>query len=250
MSYGRESWFGTCISPRPQRSQSPGLEADWDVSSYVTSRKLTQGGWASCLWCLSAVRGGIRFQFSLIILACMVLLGIHVAPSLPGFLRQVTYFLVAHPGFTSFWKWEAHFFSSQGTQEMKWLAYQLNSPSSLWSLGLFFICVFLGPNPRHMHMEAPWLGVKMGAVAVGLHHSNTRSKLRLWPTPQLNPLSEVRDRTCVLMVASQIHFPWATKGTPGALGFSCTCFDGKSACSDEDLLCPGGGAVEPARAPQ
>ena len=30
----------------------------------------------------------------------------------------------------------------------------------------------------------------------------------------LNPLSEARDRTCVLMDTSRIHFHWATTGTP------------------------------------
>ena len=30
----------------------------------------------------------------------------------------------------------------------------------------------------------------------------------------LNPLSEARDGTCVLMDASQIRFPWATTETP------------------------------------
>ena len=30
----------------------------------------------------------------------------------------------------------------------------------------------------------------------------------------LNPLSEARDRTCVLMDATQIHFNWAMKRTP------------------------------------
>ena len=50
------------------------------------------------------------------------------------------------------------------------------------------------------------------AVAAGLHHchSNARSELHLWPTPQLrqwqilNPLSKARDRACNLMVPSQI----------------------------------------------
>ena len=40
-----------------------------------------------------------------------------------------------------------------------------------------------------------------------LHHSSQQC----W---MLNPLSEARDRTCVLMGASQIHFHWATMGTP------------------------------------
>ena len=47
---------------------------------------------------------------------------------------------------------------------------------------------------------------RIGAVAASLHHShsNARSELCLQPAPQLpilNPLSEARDGTCVLMGA-------------------------------------------------
>ena len=60
------------------------------------------------------------------------------------------------------------------------------------------------------------------AVAASLHHShsNARSELCRQPSPQLmaqwilNPLSEARVRTWVLMDTSQIHFYWATTGTP------------------------------------
>ena len=54
---------------------------------------------------------------------------------------------------------------------------------------------------------------RIGAVATGLHHShsNLGSEPSLQPTVQLtatsfNSLSKARDRTCVLMDASQIHF--------------------------------------------
>ena len=40
-----------------------------------------------------------------------------------------------------------------------------------------------------------------------LHHSSRQHKI-------LNPLSKARDRTCVLMDTSQIHFHWATSETP------------------------------------
>ena len=40
-----------------------------------------------------------------------------------------------------------------------------------------------------------------------LHHSS-------WQHQILNPLSEAMDQTCVLMDTSQIHFRWATTGTP------------------------------------
>ena len=50
------------------------------------------------------------------------------------------------------------------------------------------------------------------AASVYHSHSNARSELHLQPTPQLtvtpdlNPLKEARDRTCILIHASQIRF--------------------------------------------
>ena len=41
------------------------------------------------------------------------------------------------------------------------------------------------------------------ATASGLHHCQS-----------FNPLSKARDQTCDLMDTSQIHFHWATTGTP------------------------------------
>ena len=64
------------------------------------------------------------------------------------------------------------------------------------------------------------------AAAAGLQysHSNTGSKLHLQPAPQfmaaldLNPLSEARDGTHILMDTSWIHFR-CTTGTPYKLYF-------------------------------
>ena len=82
----------------------------------------------------------------------------------------------------------------------------------IWRQVLFVVVVFLGSHLRHM--EVPGLGVKSElwlpayttATAMwdpscicDLHHSS--GQLRI-----LNPLSEARDRTCVLMGASQIRF--------------------------------------------
>ena len=83
-----------------------------------------------------------------------------------------------------------------------------------------FIFCFLGPHP--LHMEVPRLGGLFRATAASLHHShsNVGSEPRLQPPPQLtacqilNPLIEARDRTCDLMVPSQIHFCCATMETP------------------------------------
>ena len=85
---------------------------------------------------------------------------------------------------------------------------------------LKFFFAFLGLNPQYM--EVPRLGVESqmqlpaytAAAATpdpsslcSLHHSS-------WQRRILNPLSEARDRTCVLMDTGQVHFCCATMGTP------------------------------------
>ena len=85
---------------------------------------------------------------------------------------------------------------------------------------ILFYFVFLGSHLQHL--EVPRLGVKSelelltyttatatldpGCVC-DLHHSSRH----------LNPLSKARDRTCVLLGASQICFCRATMGTPAIL---------------------------------
>ena len=79
------------------------------------------------------------------------------------------------------------------------------------------------------HMEVPELRVKSElqlqacttAIAMpdlsqicDLHHSSQKRWI-------LNPLSKARDWTCILMGTSQIHFCWATPGTPVVL-FLCS----------------------------
>ena len=84
----------------------------------------------------------------------------------------------------------------------------------------FFFFVFLGPHLQHI--EVPSLGAESElqplayttATAVpdpshvcDLHHTS-------WQRWILNPLNEARNRTCVLMDTSQIHFHWGMTGTP------------------------------------
>ena len=84
----------------------------------------------------------------------------------------------------------------------------------------FFFSVILGLHQQHM--EVSRLGVESElyplayttATAVSdpnlvwdLHHSPQQHWI-------LNPLSEARDQTCVLMGTSQIRFHWATAETP------------------------------------
>ena len=59
---------------------------------------------------------------------------------------------------------------------------------------------------------------QISPTAAGLHHSysNTGCKLHhSWRQHQiLNPLSEARDRTCILNDTSQVPYLWATMRTP------------------------------------
>ena len=69
---------------------------------------------------------------------------------------------------------------------------------------------------------------RIAAIAAGLCHSHSNVGLslicNLHPSLQqghiLNTLSEARDRTHILMDASQICFHCATTGTPGAVSFT------------------------------
>ena len=80
--------------------------------------------------------------------------------------------------------------------------------------------VLLGPHSRHM--EVPGLGVRSELQLLAyttaaatpnpsricsLHHSSRQCQI-------LNTLREARDRTCNLMVPSQIRFLFTTTGSP------------------------------------
>ena len=90
-------------------------------------------------------------------------------------------------------------------------------------LSLFFffgLFVFLGPHPQHM--EVPRLGVELErqppAYTTDWSHicDLHRSSRRRWI---LDPLSEARDRTHILMDTSRIPIP--TMGTPWVTFQSC-----------------------------
>ena len=65
--------------------------------------------------------------------------------------------------------------------------------------------VFLGPHP--WHMEVPRLGGQIVSLAARLYHNS-------WQPWILNPLSEARDQTFILLGTSRVHYGWAIKGTP------------------------------------
>ena len=83
----------------------------------------------------------------------------------------------------------------------------------------FIFCLFRAAPAAHGGSQAR---DRIGAVAAGLHHShsNVESEPHNQPTHSsqqrriLNPLSEVRNGTYVLMDTSQIRFCWTTTGTP------------------------------------
>ena len=95
---------------------------------------------------------------------------------------------------------------------------------------LFYLCIYLLTLFIHLfilqlhvwHMEVPKLGVEwqleLPACATAtamwdpsricnLHHSSQQCQI-------LKPLSQARDRTCILMVTSPVHYCRATIGTP------------------------------------
>ena len=103
--------------------------------------------------------------------------------------------------------------------------------NKVWSffLPFFFSFFFLNRTTTVAYGGSQARG-QIGASAAGLHHShsNVKSELCLWPTPQLmatwdpDPLIEVRDRTQVLLDTSQVPYHWATTGTPSNQGFKRT----------------------------
>ena len=96
----------------------------------------------------------------------------------------------------------------------------LQRPKPLQLDFFFFFFFFLGRHPLHMHI--PRLGVESELQPLAdttamatpdlrhvcdLHHSSQQPQI-------LNPVSEARDQTHILMDTSQIPFCWATTGTP------------------------------------
>ena len=82
---------------------------------------------------------------------------------------------------------------------------------------LSFFFFFLGPNLRHMEVEVKWelqLLAYTRATATqdlscvfDLHHSSQQRQI-------LNPLSEARDRTHILMDTSRVHIPLSHNSQP------------------------------------
>ena len=127
------------------------------------------------------------------------------------------------PSFMREWMWKS--------QIMSWYSYKrvtliCDSMQMYWWSQVFCcLCcsfAFLG------QMEVPRLGVKLElqlqayatTIAMedpSLHHSNLHHSS--WQHRIPDPLSEVRDRTCILMDTSWIRFLCTATGTPRAIHF-------------------------------
>ena len=77
---------------------------------------------------------------------------------------------------------------------------------------MLFVCLFVLSRGAHAACGSSQARGRIGATAAGLRHShsNARSEPHVPPTPQLtatrilDPLSEARDRTGILMDARQV----------------------------------------------
>ena len=82
-----------------------------------------------------------------------------------------------------------------------------------------FLFVFLGVHPQHMQVPMPGIKSELQLLAyttaTAMPDPIHICSLYLSSQQQwiLNPLSEARDWTCVLMETSQVHYHWATTGT-------------------------------------
>ena len=96
--------------------------------------------------------------------------------------------------------------------------HEINCPRSLGSFFFFFL-FFLGPYP--WHMKVPRLGVESELQLPAYYTTATATRdpsrvCDLYYSSQqcriLNPLSEVRDRTRILMEPRQVHLPLSHEG--------------------------------------
>ena len=98
-----------------------------------------------------------------------------------------------------------------------WHCYLSVYPEKRFQVGPFRFH-FFSSQPHPQHMEVLRLGVESELYLL----AHTTAELSLicklyhssWQRQILNPLSKAKDRTCVLMDASQICFHWATTETP------------------------------------
>ena len=114
--------------------------------------------------------------------------------------------------------------------------------SRVVELYLFCFC-FLGLHP--WPMELPRLGVESELQLQDYTTATTMRNLShvfdLHPSSQqcgiLNPLSEARDRTCILMDTNRIHFCCTTTGTPLLITFNWAWIILSCGSIDDSLVC-------------
>ena len=106
--------------------------------------------------------------------------------------------------------------------------FSVNIPQFICLLLMVLFCFVLLFRAALMAYGSSQARDRIGATATSLRHSqsNTGSKPRprpasqLMAVPNLYLLSKARDRTCILMDASHIHFLWAMTGTPNMTRFN------------------------------
>ena len=89
-------------------------------------------------------------------------------------------------------------------------------------LFIYLFCLFRATREAYGDSQARgWIRAYATGTATpdlsrnwGLHHNSQKRQI-------LNPLSQARNRTCVLRDASQICFRWAMMGTPGLSWIAC-----------------------------
>ena len=81
------------------------------------------------------------------------------------------------------------------------------------------------------HICGIWKFIGAAASCLCHSHSNSTSEPHLQPAYHssqqhwiLNPLSQARDQTCILMHTSWVHYHWATMGIPFSVFFVLFCF--------------------------
>jgi len=105
-------------------------------------------------------------------------------------------------------------------QESSILSYTIQIPRRgfFFSLSLFFF-LFRASPATYGGSQARG---RIGAAAANLHHSHSNTGSghicnlhhSSWQHWVLNPLSEARDRTCILMDTMQVCYHWAITGNP------------------------------------
>ena len=131
---------------------------------------------------------------------------------------------LAGPSYRIFFPQKSTWFSPSLSLLNRFFFWRASWPVYILSLTTFFFFFFflVFSGLCLWHMEVPKLGVELELQLLAYATATATPDPRLvcdvhhssWQHQILNPLSEARNWTCVLMDASQIRFCWAMMGTP------------------------------------